>query len=89
MPTPEYIKSPKQPPHHRGNTYASGYDRPWFGPVDDAERVLMLAQLEGALLGAQLIAQQLGQHPRDYEITIRCLREDARKERRTITEGSK
>ena len=36
MTTPEYIANPQQPPHHRGNTYGSGYNRPWFGPVVDA-----------------------------------------------------
>ena len=89
MTTPVYITDPKQPPHHRGNTYSTGYDRPWFGPVDDAERAQKLTEMIGALSVAMAPAGVLGTATDDYATSIQCIIERAQQERRTITEGCK
>ena len=89
MTTPKYVTTPQQPPHHRGNTYASGYDRPWFGPGDDAERAQKLTEMIGALSVAMAPATVLGTATDDYATSIQCIIERAQQERRMITEGSK
>ena len=86
-PTAAHIANPHQPPHHRGNTYATGYDRPWYAPTDDLDRANLLSQLDGALLYAQQIAKSLGTETDDYETSIVCVRGRAKSERRAILEG--
>ena len=88
MTTPEYIATPHQPPHHRGNTNAS-QERPWYGPTNDQERLGTLQALGAALSVARAIASGLGTKTDDYETSIRCVLDRVSGEKRAILEGCK
>lgn len=87
MTTPAYIANPKQPPHHRGNTYATGCDRPWYPPMKDQRRVGQLDALYGSLCAARSIAGGLGTATDDYETSIRCLLDRVSAEKCAILDG--
>lgn len=92
MTTPEYIAKPKDHPAHRGNTYATGCDRPWYPATPEYnERADKLLELRGSLIGALAISKGLlsGSQLGEYQTTIECMLKRIMDERRAILEGCK
>ena len=89
MTTPAYIANPTDHPAWRGNTYATGYGRPWMAPTNDQERLGHLQALYGALCVVKTMAAGLGTATDDYETSIQGLLERVSGEKRAILEGCK